>query len=75
MTAKTTKARFQWADPLLLDSQLSDDERQVRDAAQAYCQDRLAPRVLEAFRHEHTDLAIFREMCELGLLGASIPEQ
>ena len=75
MSATAPKARFQWADPLLLDSQLSDDERQVRDAAHAYCQDRLAPRVLEAFRHEKTDLAIFREMGELGLLGSTIPEQ
>ncbi|HEY8356647.1 MAG TPA: acyl-CoA dehydrogenase, partial [Ramlibacter sp.] len=50
------KAAFQWADPLLLDQQLTDDERAVRDAAQAYCQERLAPRVLEAFRNEQTDL-------------------
>ncbi len=46
----------------------------MRDAAAAYCQERLAPRVLEAFRHEKTDPAIFREMGELGLLGATIPE-
>ncbi|MBA4263395.1 MAG: acyl-CoA dehydrogenase, partial [Comamonadaceae bacterium] len=70
-----TKASFHWDDPLLLDQQLSDDERAVRDAARAYCQDRLAPRVLEAFRHEKTDPAIFREMGELGLLGPTIPEQ
>ena len=68
------KASFHWDDPLLLEQQLNDDERQVRDAARAYCQDRLAPRVLEAFRHEKTDPAIFREMGELGLLGATIPE-
>jgi glutaryl-CoA dehydrogenase len=65
---------FQWADPLLLDSQISSDERAVREAAFSYCQERLAPRVLQAFRNEHTDLAIFREMGELGLLGATIPE-
>jgi glutaryl-CoA dehydrogenase len=65
---------FQWADPLLLDSQISGDERAVREAAFSYCQERLAPRVLQAFRNEHTDLAIFREMGELGLLGATIPE-
>jgi len=65
---------FVWNDPLLLDQQLSDDERAVRDAANAYCQGSLAPRVLEAFRHEKTDPAIFREMGELGLLGATIPE-
>jgi len=69
------KAVFQWDDPLQLEQQLSDDERQVRDAAQAYCQDRLAPRVLQAFRTETTDPAIFREMGELGLLGATLPER
>ena len=68
-------ARFDWADPLLLDRQLTDDERAVRDAAANYCQGRLAPRVLEAFRQEHTDPAIFREMGDLGLLGPTIPEQ
>ena len=67
--------RFSWEDPFNLDSQLTDDERAVRDAARAYCQDRLLPRVTEAFRHEKTDPAIFREMGELGLLGATIPEQ
>src|SRR5690554_1180342 len=66
---------FNWEDPLLLDSQLTEEERMVRDAAHAYAQDKLAPRVLEAFRHEKTDPAIFREMGELGLLGATIPEQ
>jgi glutaryl-CoA dehydrogenase len=70
-----TKASFHWDDPLLLDQQLSDDERQVRDAARAYCQDKLGTRVLEAFRKEETDPGIFREMGELGLLGATIPEQ
>ena len=69
-----THARFEWDDPLLLDQQLSDDERAVRDAARSYCQERLAPRVVEAFRHEKTDPAIFREMGELGLLGTTIPE-
>src|SRR5438034_300124 len=68
------KAAFQWEDPLLLEQQITGDERAVRDAARAYCQDRLAPRVLEAFRHEKTDPAIFREMGELGLLGPTIPE-
>jgi glutaryl-CoA dehydrogenase len=68
-------ARFDWGDPLLLDRQLTDEERAVRDAAASYCQDRLAPRVLEAFRQERTDPAIFREMGELGLLGPTIPEQ
>ena len=68
------RASFQWDDPFLLDAQLNDDERAVRDAAHAYCQERLAPRVLEAFRHEKTDPAIFREMGDLGLLGPTIPE-
>jgi glutaryl-CoA dehydrogenase len=69
-----SQARFVWEDPLQLDGQLEADERAVRDAAAAYCQDRLAPRILEAFRHEKTDLAIFREMGELGLLGPTIAE-
>ncbi|HEX7682353.1 MAG TPA: acyl-CoA dehydrogenase [Trinickia sp.] len=67
-------ARFQWDDPLLLDQQLSEDERMVRDAAHAYAQDKLLPRVTEAFRHERTDVGIFREMGELGLLGPTIPD-
>ena len=71
----STKASFQWDDPLLLDQQLTDDERAVRDAARAYCQDKLAPRVLEAFRNEKTDPSIFREMGELGLLGVTIPTE
>ena len=69
------KAVFVWDDPLQLNDQLSGDERMVRDAANAYCQGRLAPRVLEAFRHEKTDPAIFREMGEVGLLGPTIPAQ
>ena len=69
-----TKASFHWDDPLLLDQQLTDDERAVRDAASAYCQEQLAPRVTLAFREGTTDPAIFREMGELGLLGATIPE-
>ncbi|MGV8842249.1 MAG: acyl-CoA dehydrogenase [Pseudomonas sp.] len=68
------KARFNWEDPLLLDQQLSDEERMIRNSAQQFAQDKLAPRVLEAFRNEHTDPAIFREMGEVGLLGATIPE-
>ena len=67
------KARFQWDDPLLIDQQLSEDERLVRDAAEKFAQEQLAPRVLDAFRHERTDPAIFREMGELGLLGATLP--
>lgn len=68
-------ASFNWEDPLLLDSQLTEDERMVREAAYAYCQEKLAPRVLEAFRHEKMDTSIFAEMGELGLLGATIPAE
>ncbi|MEP6723421.1 MAG: acyl-CoA dehydrogenase family protein, partial [Variovorax sp.] len=70
-----TKAHFHWDDPMLLEQQLTDDERMVRDAANAYCQERLLPRVTEAFRSGVTDPAIFREMGALGLLGPTIPEQ
>ena len=68
-------ATFHWQDPFLLSRQLSEDERMVQAAAAAYCQNKLAPRVLEAFRHERMDTGIFREMGELGLLGPTIPEQ
>jgi glutaryl-CoA dehydrogenase len=71
----TSATSFQWADPLLLDMQLTDEERMVRDAAAAYCQDKLAPRVLEAFRHEKMDITIFPEMGALGLLGPTIPTE
>jgi glutaryl-CoA dehydrogenase len=69
------RAEFHWDDPLLLEQQLSEDEQMVREAARVYAQERLSPRVREAFRHEQTDPAIFREMGELGLLGATIPEE
>jgi glutaryl-CoA dehydrogenase len=72
--AKPQKSPFSWEDPFNLSSQLSDDERQVQEAARAYCQDKLASRVVEGFRHEKTDPAIFREMGALGLLGVTIPE-
>ncbi len=68
------KPVFKWEDPLLLDGQLSEDERMVRDAARAYCQDKLMPRVLEANRHEHFDREIMNELGELGFLGATLPE-
>jgi glutaryl-CoA dehydrogenase len=67
-----TQPRFVWEDPLLLEEQLSEEERLVRDTAHAYAQDKLMPRVTQAFRHERTDPAIFREMGALGLLGATI---
>ena len=68
-------APFDWSDPFLLEEQLTDDERMVRDTARAYAQEKLAPRVIDAFANEHTDPAIFREMGELGLLGPTVPEQ
>src|SRR3974390_769992 len=68
------RENFHWDDPLLLDSQLTDEEKMVRDAARTYAQKQLAPRVLEAFRREHTDPKVFEEMGGVGLLGATIPE-
>ncbi len=75
MKREMPKAQFAWDDPLALDQQLSQDERMVRDAAHKYCQDKLAPRILHAFRNEATDKGIFREMGELGLLGPTIPSE
>ncbi|MDP5116691.1 MAG: acyl-CoA dehydrogenase [Burkholderiaceae bacterium] len=69
------KTAFHWDDPFLLQQQLSEDERMIEEAARAYCQDKLLTRVTEAFRHEKTDPAIFREMGELGLLGPTIPAE
>ena len=69
------KAQFCWEDPLLLDAQLTPEERMIRDAARDYCQERLMPRVTAAFRHEQTDPEIFREMGALGLLGPTIPAE
>ncbi|WP_162630777.1 acyl-CoA dehydrogenase [Paracoccus endophyticus] len=66
---------FRWEDPFLLEDELTEEERMIRDTARGYAQDRLAPRVREAFRKEHTDRAIFTEMGELGLLGVTIPEE
>ena len=65
-------AKFQWDDPLLLDEQLSEEERMVRDSARAYCQEKLMPRALEANRHERFDRAILNELGALGLLGPTI---
>lgn len=74
-STKTARVQFNWQDPFLLEQQLSSEERMIRDAAYAYSQDKLMPRVLEQFRHEKTDASIFREMGELGLLGPTIPEE
>ena len=71
----SNKLTFNWENPLLLDTQLTEEERMVRDSAQAYAQEKLRPRIQDAFRHERTDREIFNEMGALGLLGATIPEQ
>ena len=70
-----SKPTFNYADPFLMDGQLTETERMVRDTAHAYAQDKLAPRVQNAFRLVHTDREIFNEMGALGLLGATIPEE
>jgi glutaryl-CoA dehydrogenase len=68
-------ASFVWADPFLLEDQLTEDERMMRDAAAAFAADKLAPRIEEAYLDEKTDPAIFREMGEAGLLGITVPEE
>jgi len=73
--AVMTKPTFKWDDPFLLDQQLTDEERMIRDTARSFCQDRLTTRVLEEHRHETFDRSIFNEMGELGLLGSTIPEE
>ncbi len=69
------KAPFLWDDPFLLDDQLSEDERAIRDTARAYAQEKLLPRVTKAYLEEKTDREIFNEMGALGLLGVTIPEK
>src|SRR5262245_63247207 len=66
------KSVFQWNDPLLLDEQLAEDERMVRDTARAYCQEKLLPRVVEANRHERFEREIMTEMGALGFLGPTL---
>ena len=70
-----SRVEFNWNDPFLIEQQLNEEERMIRDTAHAFCQNKLMPRVLDQFRHEKTDPNIFREMGELGLLGPTIPEQ
>lgn len=67
--------RFNWEDPFSMETQLSEEERMIRDAAKAYAQRKLQPRVISAYRDEETDVGIFREMGEMGLLGVTIPEE
>lgn len=69
------KNAFVWEDPFLIENQLSEDERMVRDGAAAFAADKLAPRIEEAYLEEKTDAGIFREMGEAGLLGITIPEE
>ena len=68
-------ANFTWDDPFLLNDQLAEDERMMRDAARSYAQEKLQPRVIKAFAKEQTDPKIIREMGEMGLLGITIPEE
>src|ERR1700677_2945190 len=72
--ASKERASFRWDDPLRFDDQLTEDERLIRDTARGYAQDKLAPRVVEAYMEEKTDRAIFSEMGGLGLLGVTVPE-
>ncbi len=73
--SETATPRFVWEDPLLLEEQLSEEERMVRDAARDFCEGQLMPRILEANRHEVFDRDILTEMGELGFLGATLPEK
>ncbi|MEL6196904.1 MAG: acyl-CoA dehydrogenase [Pseudomonadota bacterium] len=72
--AKTAAPAFAWDDPFLLEDQLSEEERLIRDSARAYAQEQLAPGVIDAYATEHTDPGIFRGMGEMGLLGVTVPE-
>ncbi|HET6925516.1 MAG TPA: acyl-CoA dehydrogenase [Hyphomicrobiaceae bacterium] len=74
-SVRAKAAAFNWEDPFLLEDQLTEDERAIRTTARAYAQDKLAPRVIEAYLEEKTDRSIFHEMGALGLLGATLPEQ
>jgi glutaryl-CoA dehydrogenase len=71
---KPVQASFRWDDPFLLDDQLTEDERMIRDTAHAYAQEKLLPRVMDAYMDETTDRSIFHEMGELGLIGLTLPE-
>ena len=71
----SVKPKFVWEDPLLLDEQLTEEERMVRDTAHDYAQEQLLPRIRDAFRHEVSDPAVFPEMGALGLLGPTIPAE
>ncbi len=70
--SKSAKAEFNWEDPFLMDADLSEDERMIRDAAREFCEGKLMPRIQKAFREETTDRAIFNEFGEMGFLGSTI---
>jgi glutaryl-CoA dehydrogenase len=72
---KPSPVDFQWDDPFMLDEQLTEDERMIRDTARAYAQDKLLPRVTKAYLEEKVDRDIFHEMGELGLIGITLPEE
>ena len=71
LSSTKVKNEFQWADPLLLSSQLTDDERIIAQTAKSYCKEKLMPRVLQASRHETFDVKIMEEMGSLGFLGSN----
>src|SRR6201989_2762924 len=72
---KPAPVNFQWDDPFMLDDQLTEDERMIRDTARAYAQDKLLPRGIKAYLEETPDREIFNEMGELGLIGVTLPEE
>jgi glutaryl-CoA dehydrogenase len=73
--SKGDRAAFQWDDAFLLEDQLSEEERAIRDTAREYCQEKLQPRIIQSYLEEKTDPEIFREMGQLGLLGVTLPEK
>ncbi len=74
-SSKKIDAQFDWTDPLLLESQLTEEERLVRDSVRSYAQDKLMPRILEAHRHEKYDPEVMAEMADLGMLAITLPER
>ena len=68
-------ASFLWEDPLLFESSISENERMLRDAARAFAEEKLKPRIIDAYDNEQFDLKIFKEMGDMGLLGVTIPEE
>src|SRR5258705_13148802 len=74
-SSQRTASAFAWDDPFLLEDQLGEDERMIRDTARGYAQEKLLPRVIDAYLNEHTDREIFGEMGALGLLGVTMPQE